>query len=266
MKLIISTTLFKEKHIISELNNLRDFFFDGLELRLKEGHFDYDENREIEELKKSARKKKIAIFSLHAPSEIDIASVDEWERVRSVREVEKAIVVANRLGAGYVIVHPGEIKSDVDLQLRMLKRSLDEIVDFSEDWGIFLLIENTLPGKIGDKPKEVKSILNMFEKSSVGCCLDTSHLNLLGSKMSDGIELLSECIEEIHIGDNHGKRDDHILPYEGKIDWEDFLCGLTGIHFEGALCFELSPVIDYIPVLKRIEEIYKEWQGRLKNA
>jgi sugar phosphate isomerase/epimerase len=83
--------------------------------------------------------------------------------------------------------------------------------------------------------------------------------------MSNAISSLHKYIKEIHIGDNRGEKDDHILPYDGNIDWEDFLRGLTNINFGGALCFELSPVEDYFPVIEKIEEIYREWQGRLTN-
>ena len=265
MKLIISTTLFKDKQVINELKKLKSSCLDGLELRLREGHFDYNEDGEIKELKKRAKKERIEIFSVHAPSGIDISSVNEWERVRSVREVEKAIVVAKRLGANYVIVHPGEERLDGDVQIKKVKRSIAEIVDFSKIWKITILLENTQPGKIGDTPGELESILSMFDKSGIGCCLDTSHLNLLGAKMSDAISSLHKYIKEVHISDNHGKWDDHILPYDGNIDWNDFLGGLGDIHFDGGFCFELAPVEDYFPVLDKIEEIYREWQGRLTN-
>jgi sugar phosphate isomerase/epimerase len=265
MKLIISTTLFKDKQVIDELKNLKSSCLDGLELRLREGHFDYDEDSEIKELKKRAKKERIEIFSVHAPSGIDISSVNEWERVRSVREVEKAIVVAKRLGANYVIVHPGEERSDGDVQIKKVKRSIAEIVDFSEIWKITVLLENTQPGKIGDAPVELESILNMFDKTGIGCCLDTSHLNLLGAKMSDAISSLQKYIKEVHVSDNYGKRDDHILPFDGNIDWNDFLQGLKDIRFDGVLCFELSPVEDYSPILEKIEGIYREWMVKMSE-
>jgi len=263
MKLSISTTLFYGNHIFDVLDKLKGFSFDGLELRLKEPHFDYNEDREIEGLKKRVKKEGLEILSLHAPSTIDISSCDEWERVRSVREVEKAIVIANRLGAGYVVVHPGETRTDTVLQLKMVKESVDEIVDFSMDWHISILLENTQPGRIGDDPGELLKILSMFKKSSIGCCLDTSHLNLFGVTMSNGIKTLGDGIKEIHTSDNFGENDDHLVPYKGKVDWEDFLKGLRDLHFDGIICFELMAQEDYVAVIRNIEGIYKKWQEKL---
>jgi len=261
MKLTISTTLFYGNHIFDVLPQLKGEHIDGIELRLKESHFDYNEDDEIKELKKRAKKEKVKILSLHAPSGIDISDMDEWNRVRSVREVEKAIVIANRLAAEYVVVHPGEERKG-EGQLEELKKSLTEIAEFSGDWGVRTLIENTQPGKVGDNPNELKTMLE-WTNGKGGFCLDTSHLNLYGMKMSEGIRILGENIRQIHVSDNFGKNDDHLVPYEGNVDWEDFLRGAKVLDFDGILCFELMASKDYREVIKKIEEIYTEWQGKL---
>ena len=262
MKLTISTTLFYKNHIFDVLPKLKGKPVDGIELRLKEGHFNYNDNREIEELKKRAKKENINIFSLHAPSGIDISEPDEWERVRSVREVEKAIVIANRLKAEYVIVHPGEEKKE-EKQFDELKKSLEEIMAFSQDWEVKILLENTQPGNVGDNPQQLKTIVEEMGENT-GCCLDTSHLNLYGMKMSDGIRILGNRIKEFHLSDNLGKKDDHTIPYEGNIDWEDFLQGLNTVAFDGIMCFELMARDNYSEVIKKIKEIYTNWQKRLR--
>jgi sugar phosphate isomerase/epimerase len=263
MKLSISTTLFYGNHIFDVLPELKGACFDGLELRLKEPHFDYNEDREIKELKKRAKKNKVKILSVHAPSGIDISATDEWERVRSVREVEKGIVIASRVGADYIVVHPGEEISDYDTQMKMVKRSFDEIIEFSEEWGVLVLVENLPPHKIGFDLNEIKNIIGWYNKGDIGCCLDTSHLNLCEIKMSDAINLLNEYIINVHVSDNQGEQDDHTLPYKGEIDWEDFIAGLKSIDFNGTLCFELMKEEQYLETIEQVCEIYDNWVGKL---
>lgn len=263
MKLSVSTTLFYGNHIFDVLPELKGACFDGLELRLKEPHFDYNEDREIKELKKRAKKNKVKILSVHAPSGIDISSTDEWERVRSVREVEKGIVIANRLGADYIVVHPGEEVTDYDNQMQMMKKSMDEIVEFSREWKEMVLIENTQPGKIGSKLNEIENIMGWYNRREIGCCLDTSHLNLCGIGMRDAINRMGGYVYAIHVSDNEGKKDDHTLPYKGEIDWEDFFTGLKVIDFNGTLCFELMKEEKYLEVVEEICEIYMQWLDKL---
>jgi sugar phosphate isomerase/epimerase len=265
MKLSISTTLFYESHIFDVLSQLTHLSFDGIEQRLKPPHFDYNESQEIKGLRKRAKRAKVSILSVHAPSGIDIASLNEWERVRSVREVQKGIVVAHRVGGKFAVVHPGEERTNGEIQLEMVRRSLDEIVEFSQDWGVKILVENTQPGKIGDSPDEILGILKRYGEREIGFCLDTSHCNLNRIKISEGMKKLSQFLQEIHVSDNLGKRDDHTIPGEGNIDWDDFLDGLSQIGFDGTLCFELMAEEDYVPFVEKIVDIYTEWQEILSD-
>lgn len=263
MKLSISTTLFYGNHIVDVLPELRHIPIDGLELRMKEAHFDFNEDREIEDLKRIARKAKTRIISLHVPSDIDLCDADEWNRVRSVREVEKGIVIAQRLGAEFVVIHPGERRINEVAQMEKLTMSLEETAQFGKEWNVQVLVENTQPGKIGDTPEEIERIVNWFEAPRLGWCLDTSHMNLCGIKMGKALERLGSRLVEVHVSDNGGKRDDHTIPGEGNIDWEDLLAALGRIRYGGILCFELMPDDDYMPMVNRICEIYEDWERRL---
>jgi sugar phosphate isomerase/epimerase len=265
MKLSISTTLFYGNHIFDVLPNLRGLPIDGIELRMKEAQFDFNEDQQIKELKRIAKKEKVNIISLHVPSDIDLCDSDEWNRVRSVREVQKGIVIANRIGAEFVVIHPGERRIDEKVQMEMLRLSLDEIVQFAKDWEIQVLAENTQPGKIGDIPEEIAKILNWYDTPRPGWCFDTSHMNLCGITMGKALDVLGEDLVEVHVSDNMGKSDDHTLPGTGTIDWDDFLESIHRIRYNGILCYELMPEEDYIPVVERICEIYEGWTNRVSE-
>jgi sugar phosphate isomerase/epimerase len=88
-------------------------------------------------------------------------------------------------------------------------------------------------------------------------------MNLCGIGMGKAIEDLGEHLVEVHVSDNRGKRDDHTLPGAGSIDWDDFLEAISGIRYDGILCFELMPEDDYLPAVERICEIYEDWIARI---
>ena len=48
----------------------------------------------------------------------------------------------------------------------------------------------------------------------------------------------------IHTHDNHGERDDHFPPGDGRIDWEAMLRELISIEFRGALMLEMAGQAD----------------------
>jgi sugar phosphate isomerase/epimerase len=43
-----------------------------------------------------------------------------------------------------------------------------------------------------------------------------------------------------HIHDNHGKTDDHLVPFEGDIDWASALMAAQKIGYDGALMLEVA--------------------------
>ena len=52
-------------------------------------------------------------------------------------------------------------------------------------------------------------------------------------------ELLACCAPlSLHIQDNHGQRDDHLLPGDGAIDWDDVTAVLKEIGYRGDVVLE----------------------------
>jgi len=56
----------------------------------------------------------------------------------------------------------------------------------------------------------------------------------------DAIETVSGHLVTTHVHDNHGRTDDHLLPFEGGIDWAAALIATQKIGYDGALMFELA--------------------------
>ncbi|MGB7024805.1 MAG: TIM barrel protein, partial [Candidatus Acidiferrales bacterium] len=50
-------------------------------------------------------------------------------------------------------------------------------------------------------------------------CFDVGHAH-----MEDGVaisfEAMQDLVVEAHVHDNHGEKDEHLIPYNGKIDWD----------------------------------------------
>lgn len=75
-------------------------------------------------------------------------------------------------------------------------------------------------------------------KDVFGFCFDVGHANLYGLKPSDYILTLGKRITAFHVHDNDGKRDEHIAPFTGTVDWTDFCNSLKQIGFDGTMDFE----------------------------
>ena len=223
----------------------------SLEIKPKEGHFCPQDIKDLQRLKKKFVRAEITVEAIHMPlNGVDISHSQQYERVKSVREVEKTILMAYHLGVGLVVVHPGGKVSDFtdrENRLKLSMESLKEIGEFAQSWDIKIALENTLPDRIGDKWEEISTIIETLSYPSLGICFDSGHHLLNYPETAQGklgVEKIpinwQKYLWHIHIHDNDGKHDFHWLPGDGKFPWVSFMSFLKEIDYRKTLIFELK--------------------------
>ena len=56
----------------------------------------------------------------------------------------------------------------------------------------------------------------------------------------EAVEVAAGHLLAIDVHDNRGRWDDHLIPFEGVIDWPGALTAVQKVGYDGALTFELS--------------------------
>ena len=74
-------------------------------------------------------------------------------------------------------------------------------------------------------PQNLKNFLEQTRLTSVKICFDAGHAHLEGG-VTEALTIVRDLVATTHLHDNRGERDDHLLPYEGTIDWSDALAAL----------------------------------------
>lgn len=259
----ISTMVYYRKPIEKLLPYLIKEKINIIELRPKKGHFNPQEISELLKLKKLLERKEITVRAIHMPMDgADISHPQTYERIKSVREVEKAVLMAHHLGTDLVVVHPGtmvENPDDKGKRLELSIESLKEIVDFCQNWKVKIALENTLPGRVGDRWEDIQLIKEAIPSKDLGICFDTGHYLLNYPEIEQGALNLynipinwQESILHIHIHDNDSKHDLHLLPQEGRFPWSSFIPFLRKINYEGVLIFEIKEQSNLDDCLKRV--------------
>jgi len=75
--------------------------------------------------------------------------------------------------------------------------------------------------------------------AEAGICLDFGHAHIDGDVV-DAIETVSEHLIATHVHDNAGRSDDHLLPFDGTIDWPSALTAVQKIGYDGPLMLEIN--------------------------
>ncbi len=139
-------------------------------------------------------------------------------------EIKRALDLVEHIPFRYCIQHvarhrdiPDERKWDAAFS------SLEHLSLFARHRGVTIAIENT-PGEMAT-PANLKNFLEQTRLTSVKLCFDAGHAHLEGG-VSEALEMVRDVVATTHIHDNRGERDDHLLPYEGTIDWSATLAAL----------------------------------------
>ena len=67
----------------------------------------------------------------------------------------------------------------------------------------------------------------------------------------DAVETVAEHVITTHVHDNHGREDEHLVPFDGTIDWDAALITMQKIGYEGTYLMELAGTGERRPASSR---------------
>lgn len=237
MQRVLSTYLFVNRKLTATLvGEAARAGVSAIELFCSRGHFDYRSADDARELASWLNGNHLTLHSIHSPTTRDIRptressaplSISDPERLRrqeAVDEIKRALDLVEHVPFQYCVQHvarsrevPDERRWDATFS------SLEHLSLFARQRGVTLALENT-PGEMAT-PANLKSFLERTRLTSVKLCFDTGHAHIEGG-VAAALETIRDLVVTTHIHDNHGERDEHLLPYEGTIDWKSTLAVL----------------------------------------
>jgi len=236
MKRILSTYLFVSRKLTTELlGQIAEAGFEALEIFATRSHFDYTTKQEVQAMAGFLAQHRLALASLHAPTSRDLSatreggaplSICEVERVRRIEamdELKRVIDVAEDLPYSRLILHMGGPRETVDPRKRDAAfSSLEHLVLHAHHAGVTIAVENTT-SEMGD-PSYLRTFADETRLTGLRFNFDIGHAHLAdgpeAERVGKAFEPLRELVVSAHIHDNHGEKDEHLLPYEGSVDWE----------------------------------------------
>lgn len=229
-----------------------------------------------EQMLRYVRQANLPCDSLHGlyGQDLDPSSPDEDARRAAVDTFRQEGLLARTLGGPLVVVHTSSVQKqpfrERELQRRrsQLRTSMDDLQRIGEELNVLYAMENLPPyHAIGHDVAELAEMIGEKERSHVGMCFDVAHAHLAG----EAIESLRAAAGQVcymHVCDNLGKTDDHLLPFLGDIDWTALADMIAGIDYEGVVMIESFASTDEIR--KYIQDGYAQrladWVRRAGNT
>ncbi len=129
-----------------------------------------------------------------------------------------------------------------------LKR-IKEIVDYAKSLNVKVAFENTkIKGYLD-------YVLDNIDNDNVGICFDSGHCH---AHFNDELDFnkFKDRIMAVHLHDNDGSEDQHLLPYDGSINWDEYISNLKKANYEGPIVLEIVYHRDYVKM--PIVDFYKK--------
>jgi len=248
--------------------------FDAVEVFAVLDHFDYHDVGAAIALAEWLDDTRLALHSFHAPiaagyaatgwrEAYSLAAGDEPRRKRAVTETSAVLALAAVVPYQVLVVHGGVPEPHgvaADNQIGSLVRSLEELAPVAANAGVRLAVE-IIPNALSTPEALVQLLESGLEAEDLGLCLDVGHARLMGDVV-DAIETCSGFLIATHLHDNRGRRDDHLVPGQGVVDWGATLLALQKVGYDAAWMFELAAATERRAILERAAKA-REWLATL---
>jgi sugar phosphate isomerase/epimerase len=267
MRRILSTYRYVQHPLTpSLLQSIAHSGIPAIELFCASSHFTYRSPETIKEFAAALRDYGLELHSLHAPTErsssasresgvpISISETERIRRIDAMDEVKRALEVAETVPFRYLVQHMGSGRQAADQRsLDAAFSSLEHLSLFARQRGVTIALENT-PSEIG-APEFLVQFIKETRLNDLRFCFDIGHAHIEGG-VAPAFDLMRDRAATAHIHDNHGEKDEHLLPFEGAIDWDAALTAFAAAPQSISLVLELKERPAGVPALDQIREAF----------
>lgn len=208
----------------------------------------------------------------------DFLSPHEWQRRSGVELLRNRIDLAAAFQSPNVVLHiditDNVFRSEATERefFDPLFQSLDEIRPYCVEKGVQIAAETLLCANAQNFLNLYDRLFARYGKEFIGVCFDCGHWELIEPGKLTVLDRFGDRLIATHIHDNFGAMDDHLLPFDGRLNWQTIISAIAATPYQTPLNFE-TPMDRYgIPefayyrrahsVAVRLEEMVAEARER----
>ncbi len=251
----ISTQLYHGHRLTRDhLREVAAAGFDAIELVATRTHADYHSAPAMADLQGWLADVRLELESVHAPVAesytngrwgplLNLASSDAGERAHALDEAMQALLLARRWPFRTFVVHAGLEKVRQQApgtnSRDGARRSIEALAAAARPLGVTVAVE-LIPNELSKAATLVHFVEDVLDAGAAAICLDLGHARLEGD-VADAVEVVSEHLALVHAHDNRGRQDEHLVPFDGAIDWPSALTALQKVGYDGTVMLQVGP-------------------------
>ena len=132
------------------------------------------------------------------------------------------------------------------------------LTELAEKNNVIIALENLR------KPEYLDFIFSNIESDKLKFCYDSGHGHCF-TPGTNVLEKFGDKLTALHLHDNDGGSDQHVLPFDGTINWKQVMTQLDELGYDGPLSLEIDA--QYIDVSKKFtaQEYLAEAMNRVRR-
>lgn len=221
---------------------------------------------QIEGIRNTAEALGMSFSQSHLPFERGFYkrgnTVTDEEKAHFDSRIRRAIDASAMLGVQWAVVHPWTndltVEHSREINLATNYEFYAPLVDYAKRQGVGIAMENMMQAqetfvyRFAAQTEELIACIDQFGDPSVGACWDFGHGNLIYKDQTHPLRALGKRLKALHVDDNAGKGDDHLLPFVGgTVDWKAMMAVLREIGYEGDFTYEIQRFSQKLPACVR---------------
>ena len=233
-------------------------------------------------IKEASQKHGISIAQGHGPYPLRTQGSEDFDD-RVLAAIQKILEVCRYLSCPALVLH-AERPWDLERNMKFFRRLIPSAVDTGTKicFENLFIIKKESTDPYCDPISACRYIDMLNEEAGAdvfGFCYDIGHANITGRNLCEDICALGHRLTALHIHDNDGSNDQHLIPFtqkhpqkrDNRTDWEGLIEGLCHIKYKGTVSFETHCALtdtprDLVPnALRFISSIGHYFRERIEN-
>lgn len=221
-----------------------DYSF-NLDYKRQNGFFGEDPAAHLAKMKEAAKANGVCFVQAHAPMGDPIKEGNIGFSEATARCIEAAAA----LGIPNIVIHTGyETGLSREETFERNAAFFRPLLALADRLNITLLAENFNKMCVDglywiDNATDLLAFIEFVNHPRLQAVLDAGHDNMQKTTRGEAVRLLGTHLRALHVQDNPGGDDSHMMPFYGTLDIDSLMEGLLEVGYKGYFTFESSSMM-----------------------
>ena len=208
------------------------------------GVYAEDHEAYFDEVNTVADRLGIRLVQAHSPMGTPLTDPDG----RFLADTLRCVDACGAWGIPNLVVHSGYVRGmSREDTLAANREFFRPLLKRAEQYGVNILVENfnrmCIDGMYWiDNATDLLALIELVDHPLFHAVWDAGHANMQEMPQDTELRLLGGHVRALHIQDNGGDRDAHLLPFLGTMNLDAVMHGLLDIGYNGYFTFEVGGI------------------------